>query len=586
MSTPGRGTDAVTSAGASTDVMADPPTMIEPPVTSRAEPSVSVVAVVVVVVAAVAVVYGLVLRVWLLVQLPIWGDEAIVGIMARSIDGGHFTAFYLGQHYGGLEPYLVAVGLKVGGGGEPALNATPALLSAVGAVLVGFVTYSATRNRPLAFAASGAVWVWPYVVIWQSVREGGFREATLCCGFAALLCCIRIHRRRAGPGTFLVLGGALGLGWWASPEIVYFVLPCLVLLLAWWRAASGSPASGQGAGDTEPTRWVAVALLVGGGLVGSLPWLYANAHTGFASLSRSALPANGGATFGDRLSVFFHDMLPLQLGVRTVLTGDWVGGPTVGKLLYVLLLALIAAAIARALWVAFTERTVLVPVAVAVGVVAYPFLYAAAPGTAYWNDGRYGIYFPALIVVLFATSLATLRTRDPGHRQRRTGVGGRALTLAAVGVFGALCLTVAGARTAGVPAGFFTSWNQGDASMEHVVHELRVHHITDAFGDYWTAYDLDFLSGGSPAVSPSPLDVIRSTGLEAQVASAKDPAWLFFAPTEDSRDTTVFGNPQPGPGPYTEQTFEAHLDALGISYKVVKLGILDAVVPAHRLRGF
>ena len=44
--------------------------------------------------------------------------------------------------------------------------------------------------------------------------------------------------------------------------------------------------------------------------------------------------------------------------------------------------------------------------AVAAGVVAYPFLYASAPGTAFWNDGRYGIYFPALVVVLFAASLS------------------------------------------------------------------------------------------------------------------------------------------------------------------------------------
>ncbi len=81
-------------------------------------------------VAVLALAYGLVLRGWLLVQLPIWGDEAIVGIMARAIDGGHFTAFIWGQHYGGLESYLMALVLKVGGGGERALNATPALLCA------------------------------------------------------------------------------------------------------------------------------------------------------------------------------------------------------------------------------------------------------------------------------------------------------------------------------------------------------------------------------------------------------------------------------------------------------------------------
>lgn len=539
----------------------------------------------VVVVAALAVVYGLVLRVWLLVELPVWGDEAIVGIMARAIDGGHFTAFYLGQHYGGLEPYLVAVGLKLGGGGEPALNGTPAVLFALGAVLVGAVTCTATRSRPLALAATGAVWVWPYVVIWQSVREGGFREATLCCGLAALLCCVRIYGRSAGPGTFLVLGVALGLGWWASPEIAYFALPCLVLLLAWWWAASRSSTSDDVRSQREPPRRAALALAVGGGLLGSLPWWYANAHTGFASVKSSSFPANGGATYGSRLSVFFHDMLPLQLGARTVLSGDWVGGPAVGKLLFAIVLLLVVAALVRAGWIALTRRRALVPLAVGAGVLAYPFLYAAAPGTGFWYDGRYGIYLPALIVVLLGTSLAAPYSGTPQPGQQRATVGRLSLSLAAVVVLGALSLTVAGARTAGVPAGFVTSWRQGDAPMEQVVHALRVHHIADAYGDYWTAYDLDFLSGGSPAISPSPLDVVRSTTIAAEVASAKDPAWLFFAPGQVSRAATVFLNPQPGPGPFTEHTFEARLEQLGIRYTVVKLGILDAVVPARRPTG-
>ena len=66
--------------------------------------------------------------------------------------------------------------------------------------------------------------------------------------------------------------------------------------------------------------------MAGGGLVGSIPWWYANAHTSFASIRSSSFPANAGATYGGRLSVFFHYMLPMQLGVRTVLTGTWVGG--------------------------------------------------------------------------------------------------------------------------------------------------------------------------------------------------------------------------------------------------------------------
>jgi hypothetical protein len=155
--------------------------------------------------------------------------------------------------------------------------------------------------------------------------------------------------------------------------------------------------------------------------------------------------------------------------------------------------------------------------------------------------------------------------------------------VAAAGVLGALVITVLGARTAGVPAGFFTSWHNGDAPMQQVVRAMRAHHITAAYGDYWTAYDLDFLSGGSPVVSPSPLDVTRSTAIAGQVASAKQPAWLFFAPNETAQAATVFLNPQPGPGPYTESTFEAHLGQLGVPFKVVHLGVLDAVIPERPL---
>jgi hypothetical protein len=572
-------------AGASTDTIFVGnrlPTVAEAP---RARASIDPAVVAVLVVGVLAVVYGVFLRAWLLVELPIWGDEAIVGIMARAIDGGHFTAFYWGQHYGGLEPYLVAVGLKVGGGGEPAMNGTPAILCALGAVLVAAVTVAATKSRPLALAAAGAVFVWPYIVIWQSVREGGFREATLCCGLVAVLCCVRIYRRRAGAGSFLVLGASLGLGWWASPEIVYFVVPCLVLFVA-WCAASRRLAAGDRVTDREPPVLGALVLVVVGGLVGVLPWLYANAHTGFASIKSSSLPANGGATYGDRLSVFFHYMLPLQLGVRTYLSGDWVGGAAVGILVYVVVLLLITAACVRAAWVAVGPRTTLVPVAVTAGVLAYPFLYAAAPGTAFWRDGRYGIYFPALVVLLLATSLATVRARPARASDADAPVARGALLLAAIGVLGAVCLTVAGARTAGVPTTFFTSWHRGDAAMEQVVQALRQHHITDAYGDYWTSYDLDFLSRGKPAVSPSPLDVVRSAGLAAEVSAAPHPAWLFFAPSQAAQAAAVFGNPQPGPGPYTEQSFEARLEALGIPYKVVNLGLMDAVVPERRAPGF
>ena len=89
----------------------------------------------------------------------------------------------------------------------------------------------------VAVLGAALVWVWPYAATWNSVREIGFRGATLCCGLLVVLCALRVYLRRAGLGTRLLLGLAAGTGWWASPEIGYFAVP------AWLTArAAGCPA--------------------------------------------------------------------------------------------------------------------------------------------------------------------------------------------------------------------------------------------------------------------------------------------------------------------------------------------------------
>jgi hypothetical protein len=535
---------------------------------------------------AIAIAFGLLLRLWLLAHLPLFGDEAIVGLMARSIDSGHFSVFYWGQQYGGLEPYLAAIVLPVGGGGVPALNATPALLSAVAAALVGVITFGVGRNRLLAFGAACLAWVWPFAAVWGSVRELGVHSAALCCGLAAVACCARAYRGGAGRMTFVALGVLLGLGWWASPEILYFAPPCLVLLCAWWWNASHTEFVEVRSDRARPAPGTSLGLAVAGFFVGSLPWWYANAHSGFASLRPGVLPAGNGSTYGARLSVFFHGMLPLQLGVRTVLSGSWVGGPLVGQTLFALLVVLVGAAVARAVWLCARRPRELTPVALAAGVVAFPFLYAAAPSTGFWLDGRYGVYFPALLAALFGSVLAVPRretSSDPRWVSARAATPG-VLVTAALGVLGAAFLTAGAAHAAGVPSpSFFSGWQSPDSSMQQVVDAMRAHHIEDAYGDYWTAYDLDFVGHGQPVVSPSVLDVNRSAAIAAQVRSSKDPAWLFFAPGQAAAAAAAFSNPQPGPGPYTEASFEALLRQRGIAFKVVQLGVLDAIVPARRL---
>jgi hypothetical protein len=85
-------------------------------------------------------------------------------------------------------------------------------------------------------------------------------------------------------------------------------------------------------------------------------------------------------------------------------------------------------------------------------------------------------------------------------------------------------------------------------------------------------------------VSPSPLDFQRSATLARIVARATPQAWLFFAPGHRAAAKAAFSNPEPGPGYYTQTLFCDYLTAQHVGYRVVKLGVLDAVIPDRPVR--
>jgi len=534
-----------------------------------------------------AVLFGVLERLWLLARLPLFGDEAIVGLMARQIRHGHFSTFYWGQHYGGLEPYVAAVTTFVNGG-PMGLNVAAALLSAVAATLAAAIVGELTGSRALAVLAGCVAWVWPFVLLWNSVRELGFRYAALCCGLAVVLLALRFHRGRRGVRSCLFLGGVAGAGWWASPEILYFAVPVGVLLVASLRAPTAAPARGW---------YRAPGILVpAGAVVGASPWLYTNLTHGFVSLRSSSLPSSSHLSYGARLSVFVHKALPMQLGLKSIITGLWIGGPRLGSALLAALVVLVGGCVAWAVWVLVVRKDVRL-VAMGLAVVAFPFLFAADPASGYWADGRYGIYFGPLTVLLVFGALgsSTHRLRpavfSPSGRGSLRAREFRAAARPAVLVAGAVLLagacvsTSAAARSilsTPVPtsAAFFRGWSDPNEPIRHVVTEMRDAHIRYAYGDYWTAYDIDFLAPDDVTVSPSPLDVNRVPALFRAVTASKRAAWLFFAPGQIAQAAAAFSNPQPGPGVYSEQTFTAFLRAHRDAYHVVHLGVLDAVVPA------
>jgi len=554
----------------------------------------------------IAVLYGLFLRAWLLAHVPINSDEAVVGIMARGILSGHFGTFYWGQQYGGAEPYVVAAVFKIVNNGPVGLSGTSALLDAVSAALLAVIVKEATGNARLAALGGALAWVWSYAAVWNSVREYGFRQFALCCGLVLVLCALQVHRGRPGIATYVAMGLFGGLGWWASPEIAYFAVPAGILLLASWDRL-WSP--------HHCDRWQLAPplLVIGGALLGALPWIYTNLQTGFASLRPGSLPGIPGQGYGYRLSVFFHDMLPIQLGTRSVPGGAWVGGSVVGPIIFGLAAVVVGIAVVRGIYSARHGRRAAPLFAMSVGLITYPFFYAAIPSSGYWNDGRYGIYLPPLVVAVLAVSLAgpALSGSAPlaavdrpyggrrrslwssgAHRRssrgdrRRTAVGGIALGVACAGLIAGIALTVFTSEAGGVPdtpRSLLSGWRVPNAAARQVDTDMERDHIRDAYGDYWTAYLLDFLSPGGVAVSPSPLDVVRWPAMAATVAAARDPAWLFFPPDRIAQAEQAFSNPEQGPGNYTQAQFESLLTGRGIGYRVVHLGVLDAVLPARKV---
>jgi hypothetical protein len=516
---------------------------------------------------------GLALRLWLLYHRPLNGDQAIVGLMADQIRHGHMFTFYWGQPYGGVEPYLAAAWTALVGGGPVALDALPTVLAAVSVVLLWRIGRRLVTPRyvVLAGAAALAFWVWPEVVVFNSTREQGFRGAAMTAGLGMLFLAVRL-RDTGSRSDAALLGLVAGIGWWASPEIVYFMLPAGLLV-------AGRPSQVR----TDPLRTL---LLVGaGGVIGALPWLATNFRTGFASLRLSSSPEYVHATYLGRLSVFVRKTLPMVLGLRIPLSGAWVGG-RLGEVMYVV--AWVVGAAVAVQVVRMGVRRVLrgEVIALVAGVFAFPFLYAAFPATSYWQEGQYCVYLVPLLILVVVAALGTR-----GEAAANDVVGGaRARPFASAGALAAVVVIGAGALgvtsfdkawLAGHPGRFLADWGSANTAAELSVQRLERAGIHDAYGQYWVAYDLDYLSGTRLAVADPAID--RWVAGYYRVLRSADPAWIFFSPSGAGPASVAFSSGFPGPNGLSEPQFLGDLRRLGIGWRIDHAGVLDAVVPSAQV---
>jgi hypothetical protein len=323
---------------------------------------------------------GVVLRIWVL-RSPLRvldSDEAVVGLMARRVAyHGETRAFFWGQGYGGtLEPTLTAFAFRVVGPTVLAVKLVPLLLSTTATALLAVLGARLVGWRRALYAAA-AFWIWNGNYIWWSTKSRCFYWAALNLGLVIFLMALRVGDEPRDRRAWFVLGAAVGLGWWTSPQLLLFLVPAALWSLWTLRRRVLSPAS----------VWA-----VPPAILGALPWLVANYHSRLGSL-RYGQEVQG--SYPERLRLFFTKGAPVMFGLHAteIWLVDWVF-----PILYIALVLLVVWALRRhhghlrIVWLF---------------IAAYPLVFAVFPTSWAIGEGRYLLYLLGPV----ALALAALPTR-------------------------------------------------------------------------------------------------------------------------------------------------------------------------------
>lgn len=436
------------------------------------------------------VVAGLVLRIAVLAS-PLGAadsDEAVVGLMARDIlHGRDLPTFFPGQAYGGtLEAYVAAVTLAA----TPSvigLKLVPVGLAALSAVLVWRVGLR-TTGRPQAAMAAGVFWVFPAAFLWWSTRIHGFYWSGTVLGLSILLLALRLVDSSSDPRAprrdWALLGLAAGLGWWQTPEIVFFAAPAgLWLLVRAPRSLRGLP-------------WAVLPALLG-----AAPWLAHNVGSGFPSL-RPLPDARGG--YLDHIGALATRGLPLALGLRAPATEAWLNRPVGVALTLIAVGWLLAVRLAR------RDRPIGL---LLLGAALFPLIYGLLPSGCYIAEGRYLVPIAPYLALLLTAAL-----------RRRVSV---ALVAVALVVTTAATLPRLQPVTQQIESSRYVP-----ADAAPLLAALHARGIDLIFADYWIAYRVGFESG--QRVLAAPLVSERRPDDTARVR-AGPASWVFVDGSNGAR---------------------------------------------------
>jgi hypothetical protein len=365
------------------------------------------------------------------------------------------------------------------------------------------------------------------------------------------------------------------VGWWASPEIAYFAIPVLIVVVA------------ESVLGRIRVTLTEVGLAVLALVLGAMPWIVPNLSSGGASLHSGPQPDAG---FLSHLETLRLHVLPIYLGLALPVSGRFVLPHEIGRAIEYAI-AILGVAVCAIL---LRRRSAWLLVAMAV---LFPFVYAASPATWYWQDGRYAIYLVPIAALLASTGVCVLGTAI-GRWRKSARIRARSTVTVALSV---LVLVVSGVTVADArlvapfrpgspsgPAATWTSWH-ADATgyASRLADGLRRAGITGAVAGYWIAEPLTFVSRGSITASDVRYD--RRPRLLAE-AERDGPAYLFVRPSRLATAAEVVGSPLLDPGCavvsdkcLTPALFKTYLEQRGIRSHAVVIGDFVAIVPARRV---
>jgi hypothetical protein len=226
--------------------------------------------------------------------------------------------------------------------------------------------------------------------VWFGTKERGFYPLTAALGLGVVLCAVNIDEHAKRWVLWALMGFMVGLGWWLSPNMLYYA-PAIAL----WLVLRG---------HARELRNIGIAATAT--FLGALPWIVANVHSDFASASGPT--ATNHHTYLFRFGYYFTHAIPFAMGLRKAWTGDgaWIVGAAFGIIVTLVVVGLVVASFFVPAMRGQSVGWLRSPDILLIGV--SPFVYATFRQNHVLHEGRY-VYFIASMLPLVVCRAMTVR---------------------------------------------------------------------------------------------------------------------------------------------------------------------------------